>query len=215
MLEKHNILLQAIHVKGVMNTQADSLSRLSRSGDYSLQQGVLRSLQRNLEVVVSCDLFANFRNKQAKRYVSLSLNDRGAMARDAFTISWKGLGLPLIHPPIPLIQRCVNKVKEEGVVAVMITPAWEGQWWSTALNSITIKSTILGESESVLEKGAQMVKHGDKLPPGKLIARLVNGGMTSEKTSYTECMQLKDSQMYLSIIDLPSEKTLSEITEEV
>jgi ribonuclease HI len=176
-LQKKGRTIKAKYVKGLINTDADSLSRLSRAGDYSLAEGMLQRIIKELGTAIDCDLFANHKNKQHKRYATLSLTDRKAFVRDAFTIPWTSLGVPLIHPPVPLIQRCLNKIKQEKTTVIMITPLWLGQWWSTALQTMTIRSTVLGESQIVLKKGSLMVKFGDKLPPGQIVARLVRGEM--------------------------------------
>jgi hypothetical protein len=177
-LSRRKKTIVAKYVKGLNNTEADSLSRLSRSGDYFLRKGILQGIVAELGTPIDCDLFANHKNKQHPRYVTLSLKDKKAMARDALSISWKNLGIPLIHPPIPLIQRCLNKVRQEKIVAVVITPFWLGQWWSTALQAMSMKSIVIGEAQNVLEKGPLMLKIGDKLPPGQIVAHLVGGETT-------------------------------------
>jgi ribonuclease HI len=167
----------ARYVRGVNNADADSLSRLSRAGDYSLSEGTLQKIISELKTTIDCDLFANSRNKQHHRYVTLSLKDKRALARDAFSIQWKHLGVPLVHPPIPLIQRCLNKIRDEKIVAIVVTPLWLGQWWSTALRAMTVRSVVLGETQTILKKGPLMLKFGDKLPPGQIAAHLVRGEM--------------------------------------
>jgi ribonuclease HI len=182
-LARKNKTLRAIYIKGTENVEADSLSRLARSGDYSLKEGILQIIQKSLEISIDCDLFANFRNKQHHKYATLSLNDKKAMARDAMTIRWSNLAIPLIHPPIPLIQRCLNKIREEKIVGVVVAPFWQGQWWSTALQALTIRLSILGEAQEVLVMGPLMKKFGDKLPPGQIAAHLVKGEMMLENVS--------------------------------
>jgi ribonuclease HI len=176
-LARMNRTLKAIYIKGTNNVEADSLSRLARSGDYALKKGLLQFIQESLEIHIDCDLFANLRNKQHHKYATLSLNDGRAMVRDAMTIPWSNLGVPLVHPPIPLIQRCLNKIREEKIVAVVVAPFWQGQWWSTALQALTTRSVVLGEASEVLEMGPLMKKFGDKLPPGQIAAHLVQGEM--------------------------------------
>jgi ribonuclease HI len=174
---RRNKTLTAVYVKGTSNSEADSLSRLARSGDYSLKEGILQKIQDSLGITIGCDLFANRRNKQHARYATLSLTDKQAMARDGMSIPWKGLEMPLIHPPIPLIQRCLNKIREEKIKAVVIAPHWQGQWWSTALKAISLRVVILGEAQDILTPGPLMKKFGDKLPPGQVAAHLTNGEM--------------------------------------
>jgi ribonuclease HI len=213
-LTRESKTLRAIYVKGVNNSEADSLSRLARSGDYTLKEGMLQRIQEGLGVTIDCDLFANRQNRQHPRYVSLSLKDRKAMARDAMSIPWTNLGIPLIHPPIPLIQRCLNKIREEGLMAVVIAPFWQGQWWSTALKALTTRLFIVGEASVVLKKGVLMMKHGDKLPPGQIAAHLVQGGTIAEMISYKRYMTCTASPIWLNTISLQSVKEPSETIEE-
>jgi hypothetical protein len=83
----------------------------------------------------------------------------------------------LIHPPIPLIFRCLRKVEEEQVRGVMIVPAWRGQPWTNLLQRMTIKKMILGDSNKILQPGKLMRRYGTQLPPGRLGIHLLDGRM--------------------------------------
>jgi hypothetical protein len=87
---------------------------------------------------------------------------------------------PLIHPPIPLLLRCLRKVREEKVKGVVILPAWQGQVWSAMLNEMIVKQVDLGEASSILNSGASMKRNGTLLPPGHLLMCLVNGAMRKD-----------------------------------
>jgi hypothetical protein len=129
-LEGMMLTVKAVHIRGVDNSKADSLSRLSRAGDYSLKMEVYLFLLRSLDVQISCDLFASKTNRKHRQYCTLSLTDSGAMARDAFTIPWNSLTLPLVHPPIPLLLRTLKKIRTEEIRAVVVAPVWLGQPWT-------------------------------------------------------------------------------------
>jgi hypothetical protein len=176
-LTEMGMSVRAIHIRGVDNGKADSLSRLSRSGDYSLSASVLESATREMKVNITCDLFASRRNAKHNKYCTLAVNDKHSLARDAFSIRWKDLGLPLIHPPVPLLLRCVKRVRTERICAILVAPHWLGQPWSNALEMMTVKEVVLGLSQEVLQPGPQMIRNHDKLPPGTLMAYLVRGSM--------------------------------------
>ena len=173
MTEQEDVRLRAEHVPGVENVVADSLSRLSPSGDYGLKPGVLDGVLRQLGVAIEVDWFANKRNKQHQRYCSLS-KDPHALAQDALAQNWSRM-LGLLHPPLPLLPRCLAKVREEKATAVVILPTWRGMLWSSTLQAMTVKKMVIGWSEEVLVMGPRMRKNGSKLPPGKIQAVLVQG----------------------------------------
>jgi hypothetical protein len=159
------------HVAGVRNGIADSLSRLSRSGDYKLKMEVFHTMCQDLQVNPTIDLFATQRNATLPQFLSPLWRDQGK-ARDALSVPW-GMGLPYLHPPIPLIPRCLRKVLHENVPALLVLPDWKGQSWSTLLSRMTHKFVFLGKSEDVLVAGNHMQQMGDKLPPGNMIAHLL------------------------------------------
>jgi ribonuclease HI len=163
--------LSVEHIPGEKNGIADSLSRLSRSGDYSLKREVFQQMCNNLQVNPTVDMFATARNAQLPRFVSPVWNDQ-VMVRDSLSIPW-GEGMPYLHPPIPLISKCLRKVLQENVPALLVLPLWKGQSWSVLLNKMTNNSIYLGRSEDVLIPGHQMQEKGDKLPPGSMAAHLL------------------------------------------
>jgi hypothetical protein len=167
----NEISITAVHVKGVENSVADSLSRLSRSGDYSLKAGVTQQLCAALQVTPVVDLFATRENAQFPSFVSPMLGDH-TLVRDALGITWAAQ-LNFVHPPIPLIGRCLRKILAENASAVVVLPHWKGQSWSNVLNKMSKNMTIIGNSEEVLKPGSIMASKGDKLPPGLLAAHLL------------------------------------------
>jgi hypothetical protein len=194
---ERKIHLQAEHIPGIENVTADKLSRMERSGDYELNQEVLDSALQEMGEKIDIDLFANTRNKKCQRYVTVSRR-AGAAARDAFSMEWKPF-CPLIHPPIPLILRCLQKIQQEGGKGIVILPAWKGQVWANLLHRMLVKSLNLGVSKKVLVPGKMMSRHGTELPPGTLLMCLVrastrmdgNTGMTSSDSPHLapECKQ--------------------------
>jgi hypothetical protein len=173
LLFKYQMQMRATHLPGVENGVADSLSRLSRSGDYSLDLHVYRKGIQILGVTPQVDLFANRQNHKCPRYVTVE-KDAEAHARNAFALEWRGCCV-LIHPPIPLILRCVRKVIQDQTLAVMVVPAWVGQPWSTLLSQIALRQVDLGQAKDILQPGPWMQQTGLQLPPGTLRMCLVQG----------------------------------------
>jgi hypothetical protein len=97
----------------------------------------------------------------------------GSTCRNALYVSWIGMN-PLIHPPIPLIYRALQKFSREGKMGVLITPDWKGQIWSPLLRKMSIRKIVLGPSRNVLRKGPLMKKRNLCLPPGNIAIHLLS-----------------------------------------
>jgi hypothetical protein len=169
---ERKIQMQAVHIPGTENVTADKLSRMERSGDYAILPEVLHEALRKIGARIDIDLFASARNKRHERYVSLSRHE-GAHARDAFSMAWRPF-CPLIHPPIPLIVRCLRKLQEEEGKGVMILPAWKGQVWTNLIERMTVRRVNLGESKRILVPGKLMLRCGTELPPGTMVMCLLD-----------------------------------------
>jgi hypothetical protein len=178
LLERHGMEMRATHLPGIHNNTADSLSRLARSGDYSLDRSVYQKGIRHLGVTPQVDLFANKSNFKCKRYVSVE-NDAEAVGRDAFSQVWSDF-FYLIHPPIPLILRCLRKIIQDRTEAVMIVPAWQGQPWNALLRRVTVRAVEIGYATDILHPGSRMQAIGTLLPPGTLLMCLVRGSISQD-----------------------------------
>jgi hypothetical protein len=181
-LSAKRIRLDCVHIPGVENTKADSLSRLSRSGDYSLRPGVLAKAEKLLEVKAEIDLFAHAGNAQKQLYCTTK-HDRHALrlhdvqVRSAFHIrSWNDFGVVLAHPPIPLIARTIAKIRQDKATAILIAPMWAGAEWAATCRQMAVRGpVVLGSCEETLEMGRTMVQKNFSLPPGVLAAWLLQG----------------------------------------
>jgi hypothetical protein len=177
-LKENQIRIHCEHIRGEMNVTADSLSRLSVSGDYSLRPGLLAQIETALDVSVEVDLFATKRNRQCRRYATAETvdpEDDEVLARDAMSIPWTSW-TALIHPPIPMITRCLTKVRLDRATAVLVIPHWRGAPWKHMLKQLTVRGPIiLGMAEELLQAGPGMQTQNASLPPGLLSCVLVNG----------------------------------------
>jgi hypothetical protein len=176
-LEKYHLHMTAQHIPGVDNSKADRLSRLSPGGDYSLRPEVLMQLQQEWGVQITADLFASGWNAKHARYWTIS-HDRNASGNNAFSTPWKPLGLPLLHPPVPLIVRTLQRLRFERMRALLILPFWQQQPWSPLLREMTVRVKDLGEAEEVLVKGKKMAAAEAELPPGHVAAYLADSTST-------------------------------------
>jgi hypothetical protein len=177
-LKERRLRLRCIHVKGERNVTADALSRLSKSGDYHLKASQLQRIEKAFGVKAEVDLFATKRNRQCQRYSTVETiepNDNDAIARDAMSIPWTGW-TALIHPPIPLLSRCLSKIRNNNTTAILLCPRWRGAPWTASLRNMTVKGPmVLGKAAEVLVAGPTMAETNSSLPPGLYEASLVQG----------------------------------------
>jgi hypothetical protein len=122
------IAMKAAHIPGVLNDVPDALSRLEISGDYQIKARVLWRCLQQMNYYPEIDLFANTTNIDLERYCSLKVRrsenkrEEGVHIGNALHIRWTGMKL-LMLPPIPLINRTLEKFVMEGVI---IVPDWKG-----------------------------------------------------------------------------------------
>ncbi|KAA6378723.1 MAG: putative Transposon Ty3-I Gag-Pol polyprotein [Streblomastix strix] len=185
--EDHNIQLQPVHIPGILNRTADALSRLSRSGDYFILPSRAQRIMKSLGVQPTLDVFATRKSKILKRYCSPKIDSK-ALARDGLQVSWKN-ETPWLHPPIPLIGQCLQKILQQQVQqAIIITPDWKAQFWRPLLDKLTVNRVEVGLSKETLHPGKHMKKKGYLLPPGRIVASLISANqiqMEGVKSSFT------------------------------
>jgi hypothetical protein len=164
LVDSLGLQVSAEHIPGSQNRVADQLSRVSESGDYSVKKHVLQRALRQFPCQPTIDLFATAKNKKCAMFCSLR-GEEGSLARDAFSIPWQGM-VPLLHPPVSLISRCIQRVQQEHLCAFLIAPCWEGQVWTPPLRRLTFQKVILGPSKQVLMMSSGMRRKHASLPPG-------------------------------------------------
>jgi ribonuclease HI len=183
-LDHSGLEIVAEHVAGTDNTVADKLSRISPGGDYSVTDERLDQLLQDWGVRIGADLFAAGWNAKHSLFFSPE-RDRRALGRNAFLARWADFPLPLIHPPLPLLPRVLQRLLQEKMMAIIIAPDWRREVWSNLLASITIRKTVLGSAETVLVKGKRMGRVHAQLPPGNIAAYMTDTRTTPASYSST------------------------------
>jgi hypothetical protein len=176
MVQKEGLQVKADYIPGEENQIADSLSRLETAGDYSLQPKVFWKAVRRLKLQPNVDLFASEYNHLLPTFGSLRKNFANPNnLGNAFNISWENM-CPLLHPPIPLISRTLDKFKKECREGLLIVPNWPGQKYDNLLEPLVVIKQTVGLSEQILIEGSRMKKcidaHSEKkltFPPGELV----------------------------------------------
>ncbi|KAA6392364.1 MAG: hypothetical protein EZS28_012108 [Streblomastix strix] len=163
LLKNLNVSFVTEHIKGIHNNKADALSGMAHHEDYSISIPALNQAITFLQLVSTTDLFASRTMKQCKRYYNLQ-QDRGAVRRNAMSFSWTG-ERPLIHCPIEMIPRVINKINKDQIDALLILLQQCIYKFKQLLPKIS-SEIDLGPSQQVLDQGPKMMNLEFKLPPG-------------------------------------------------
>jgi hypothetical protein len=175
-LTRADIRVKAVHIPGISNTLADGLSRLDLAGDYELTMEAYTRGIRALGVTPTVDCFATSANRKCPRFFapSFNANATGAAAINGLDQPWSSEVLPYCHPPIALIPRVLQKIKDENCAVVMVLPYWTTHsWWSSILSMIH-RPILLGDADIVLKRGPTMDPRTSKLPRGQMLMCLLS-----------------------------------------
>jgi ribonuclease HI len=166
--------LQATHIPGVMNTQADKLSRLGVTREYYLKEEIYKEITQRLQFFPECDSFA------ATPY--LPSDTALEHPRDALRMCWSEKKL-FLHPPIHLLSRTIAKVRREAARAIVIAPNWRGQPWDPMLTQLAQAELQLATFEEIMITTPRFKREGWQLPPGTVRAVLLATRTTQESVS--------------------------------
>ena len=107
----HHFMLEAVHIPGSSNLQADSLSRqYNRNLDWKVHPTVLKWISQSL-FVPNIDLFVSRLNSQRSLYVSWC-PDPGPWAVDGFSFCWREF--TLYFPSLQFVWQNPNEAQGGG-----------------------------------------------------------------------------------------------------
>ena len=121
------------HVPGVENVEADYESRhFSENTEWSINPDIFRDISQKLGVP-DIDLFASRNNNKVSCYASWG-PDPHASYVNAFHVNWSKFKLCYIFPPFRLLNRVIQKIREENAKAIVVSPNWPAQPWYSILH---------------------------------------------------------------------------------
>ena len=125
---RYQITLKARHIPGCLNVMADLLSRSNQvqSTEWSLHLQVFKQICLKW-FTPHVDLFATRLNHKVPLYVS-PVQDQNACDIDALNINWSGL-TAYADPPMALLHRVIQKVRQSNCLIIVIAPGWPGMPW--------------------------------------------------------------------------------------
>ena len=137
------------------NLKADFLSRHKMTvWEICLDQRIFTQIISHYKVTPTLDAFATRENAKLERYMSWH-NDPLAVGRDALMHPWDEM--TYLFPPLPLIPKVVNKVREERIMAILVVPYWPSSLWWQNVQDLLLLPPL-------------------PLPPYKVCTKMVEGG---------------------------------------
>ena len=126
------------HIPGKENIVADYESRhFSENTEWKIHPNIFNHISEKLGHL-DVDLFASRNNHQVLTYVSWG-PDPFALFVNAFQIEWSQFQLCYIFPPFRLLNRVLQKILNERVKAIVISPDWPAQSWYPLLHKYATK----------------------------------------------------------------------------
>ena len=130
----NNITLLTPHwLSSKDNAEADFLTRNKLSQwEFRLAQGLFQQILETFQVSPTLDAFASMATAQLPRYMTW-YPDTEAVARDALLHKWDPV--TYLFPPVPLMLKVLQRVRDQKIRAVLVCPHWPtSMWWPLVLD---------------------------------------------------------------------------------
>ena len=162
------IVLIPVHLPGVRNVQADSLSRVGQvlATEWEINSVLLEPVFLEWGTP-QVDLFATFSNRKIDQFVS-PYPDHRALHVDALSIPWQAMGLLYAFPPFSLIPAVLSKFRQSsGCQMILVAPRLMSASWMPELLELSqgraLPLEVLDEplltQEVRLEDGSVETRH--------------------------------------------------------
>ena len=126
--EKHGWFLSAVHLAGVRNVLADSLSRDSvQETEWALDHNSFLEVQAALPDL-QLDLFATQVNHKLPSFVTPYFHT-GAVATDAMSLDWNRWDRVYLFPPVNMLLKVLDKLRDFRGRAILVAPLWPNSPW--------------------------------------------------------------------------------------
>ena len=122
------------------NTCADFLTRHKMlTWEIQLDQHVFETIVSHFGVHPTLDAFATRNNKKLPRYMSW-YSDKDAVGQDALLCPWDSI--TYLFPPLPLMNKVVNKIREEKITAILVCPHWPTSLWWLQVKELVVRPAL-------------------------------------------------------------------------
>ena len=193
-----NITISAVHIPGVHNTRADKLSRLEESDhDYYLSSSMFSSLSQSISFPLKLDAFASRLNNKLSNYISWHKDPYSSLV-NAFSFKW--LENVYLFPPIPLIDRVLDKFENDNVTnGLLICPYWPSKPWFPRLLNLLIDFPLVFSELCITD-------HSRMLPKNCLFLGWPIGSVNAQKLAFRNKLPELPSKVSLKIPWLDTKK---------
>ena len=150
-----SINILALHIAGELNIRTDKLSWLKESDhDYFLSSSMFSSLSKAISFPLKVDLFADRLNYKIPNYIYQHTDPYSSLV-NSFSFKW--IENVYLFPPIPLIDRVLNKFENDKVInGLIICPYWPYKPWYSKLLEMLIDHPLFF-SDSCIRDSSQML----------------------------------------------------------
>ena len=147
---KLDMFITATHIKGILNTAADTESRRIRTEtEWMLCKDIFHKIT-NVYFEPSIDMFASRLNHQVNEYISW-IPDPDSVAVDALTCNWIDFNKMYIFCPFSIIHRVTQKLLEDGAEAILIIPDWPtASWYPLVMRMCIVPPRLLPRKKRLL-----------------------------------------------------------------
>lgn len=136
----NNIDITAKYLRGVLNVQADELSRVQSQYEWALHPRLFQYLD-NVWGPHTIDRFASMNTTQTVKYNSRFL-DPCCLGVDALYQSDWGYENNFVNAPITVLDRVIQIIVEQKADATVIAPMWRAKIWCQKLRQMSIAAPI-------------------------------------------------------------------------
>ena len=128
LLDKNDWSLTPVHLAGVRNVLADSLSRETPiESKWTLSKETFAQALQHLPPM-QVDLFATHENHQLPLFVT-PYHHQGAVGTDALELDWNRWTTIYLFPPVSLLLKVLLKLKSYKGKALLVAPLWPNSPW--------------------------------------------------------------------------------------
>ena len=182
--ELRNIWIFASYIASKENVDADLASRANNvDTEWELAQWAFEIIIERFGDV-EIDLFASSSNRKCERYCSWH-PDSDAYCVDAFTIDWRDLKF-FAFPPVALILKTIQKIKNDRAQGILIVPFWPSQPWYPLWNTMLVEEPIIfPPNNNLLLSPCRTIQH-PLASRMQLMAGTLSGSLTADKVLKTE-----------------------------
>lgn len=140
MAVENQIYLTSRHLAGVLNTQADVLSRIGGRYEWRLHRDIFRHIDATFGPH-TVDRFASLANHQLPRYNS-RFADPNSDGIDALSQDNWNQENNYVCCPFRLIPKVLDIVKLQKAMATIVVPVWPAQTWFHQLQALAVAPPI-------------------------------------------------------------------------